>query len=68
MDEENEQMGLTASELITLVPEAEALVKALTEALKKDVDGKVHITKEEGKRIKELAAKIALHLAKDIID
>ena len=61
-------MSLNAEELITLLPEAQELVKVLTEALKKDPDGKARITKEEGKQIKAIVSKLALQLAKDIVD
>lgn len=68
MGEEEEDMSLKAEELITLLPEAQDLVKVLSEALKKDPDGKVRITKEEGKQIKAIVSKLALQLAKDVID
>ena len=68
LDEERENMSLNAEELITLLPEAQELVKVLTEALKKDPDGKARITKEEGKQIKAIVSKLALQLAKDIVD
>ena len=61
-------MGLNANELIELIPEVEHLVKTLNEALKKDDDGKVRVTKEEAKQIRAAAAKIALQLAKDVVD
>jgi hypothetical protein len=68
IDEEDENMSLSANELITLLPEAQELVKVLSDALQKDPDGKVRVTKEEGKKIKEIVSKLALQLAKDIID
>ena len=68
LDEEENNMSLNADELITLLPEAQELVKVLSEALKKDPDGKVRITKEEGKKIKAIISKLALQLAKDVID
>jgi hypothetical protein len=61
-------MPLTAGELITLLPEAQELVKVLSEALQKDPDGKVRVTKEEGKKIKAIVSKLALQLAKEAID
>ena len=61
-------MSLNAGELITLLPEAQELVKVLSEALQKDPDGKVRVTKEEGKQIKAIISRLALQLAKDIID
>lgn len=67
-EEEENNMSLTADELITLLPEAQDLVKVLSEALKKDPDGEVRITKEEGKKIKAIVSKLALQLAKDVID
>ena len=68
LSEEEDNMSLNAQELITLLPEAQELVKVLSEALKKDPDGKVRITKEEGKQIKAIVSKLALQLAKDVID
>lgn len=68
LEEEENSMSLNADELITLLPEAQELVKVLSEALKKDPDGKVRVTKEEGKQIKAIISRLALQLAKDIID
>ena len=68
IDEEESSMSLNAGELITLLPEAQELVKVLSEALQKDPDGKVRVTKEEGKQIKAIISRLALQLAKDIID
>jgi hypothetical protein len=68
IDEEESNMSLNAGELITLLPEAQELVKVLSEALKKDPDGKVRVTKEEGKQIKAIISRLALQLAKDVID
>ena len=61
-------MALQAGELLALIPEAEKLVKVLSESLRKDADGKVHITKEERKQIKEIIGRLALQIAKDAID
>jgi hypothetical protein len=66
--EEDNHMPLNPEELITLLPEAHELVKVLTAALKKDPDGKIRITKEEGKQVKLIVSKLALQLAKDIVD
>jgi hypothetical protein len=68
LEEDGENMSLTAGELITLLPEAQELVKVLSEALQKDPDGKVRVTKEEGKKIKAIVSKLALQLAKEAID
>jgi hypothetical protein len=61
-------MPLQSTELLTLVPEVELLIKTLSESLRKDPDGKVRITKVEAKKICKLAAKIALHFTKDALD
>ena len=61
-------MPLNSQELIELVPDAATLVKTLTKALRKDADGKIRVTKDEAKRIRDLAAKLVLQLAKDVID
>lgn len=61
-------MPLNSQELIELVPDAATLVKTLTKALRKDTDGKIRVTKDEAKRIRDLAAKLVLQLAKDVID
>ena len=68
LDEEDENMSLSANELITLLPEAQELVKVLSDALQKDPDGKVRVTKEEGKKIKAIVSKLALQLAKEALD
>lgn len=61
-------MALTPDELIALAPEVERLLKTLNEALKKDADGKVRVTKEERKQIEKLIAGLSLKLAKEAID
>ena len=61
-------MALTPDELIALAPDVERLLKTLNEALKKDADGKVHVTKEERKQIGKLIAGLSLKLAKEAID
>lgn len=61
-------MGLSPDELLVVAPEFQKLVEVLTESLRKDPDGKVRITKEEGKQIKQLITKLALHLAKESLD
>lgn len=68
LDEEEQDMPLNSQELIELVPDAATLVKTLTKALRKDADGKIRVTKDEAKRIRDLAAKLVLQLAKDVID
>jgi hypothetical protein len=54
--------------MIVLIPQVEQLVKALNESLRRDIDGKVRITKTEAKKICKLAAQLALHFAKDALD
>ncbi len=61
-------MGLSPEELLAIAPEFQKLMEVLTESLKKDADGKVRVTKEEGKEIKKLVTKLALHLAKESLD
>lgn len=61
-------MALTPDELVSLVPDFEKLAKALTEALKKDTEGKVNITKEEGKKLAKIIAGLSVKLAKEAID
>lgn len=68
LEEEEHDMPLKADELIDLIPDAEELLKALTAAFRKDLDGKVRVTRQEAKQIRVLAATLALHLAKDVID
>jgi len=65
---EDTKMALTPNELLAIAPDAERLVKLLSEALKKDPDGKVRVTPEEGKEIKQLLTRMALHLAKEALD
>jgi len=66
--EEDTKMALTPNELLEIAPEAQRLVALLSEALKKDPDGKVRVTPEEGKEIKQLITKLALKLAKEALD
>ena len=61
-------MALTPDELVALVPEFEKLAQTLTEALKKDAEGKVNITKEEGKKLAKVIAALSVKLAKEAID
>ena len=61
-------MPITPDEIIVLVPEVEELVAAISAALRRDLDGKVRVTKAEAKKICKLAATVALHLAKDALD
>lgn len=61
-------MSITSDEVIVLIPKVEALIKALTDSLRKDLDGKVRLTKVEAKKICKLAAEVALHFAKDALD
>jgi len=68
LSEEDTEMAPGVDEIIELLPEAEKLVKVLDEALRKGPYGKVHVTKEERKQIKEIIASLALKIAKDTID
>lgn len=61
-------MALTPDELIVLAPELEKLAKLIGESLKKDENGKVTVTKEEGKTIAKAIAKIAVRFTKEAID
>jgi len=61
-------MALTPDELIVLAPELEKLAKLIGESLKKDENGKVNITKEEGKKIAKAVAALSVKLAKEAID
>lgn len=65
---EDIEMALDTQELLEAVPDAIALAEALNKSLRKDPDGKVRLTKTEAKRIRELAAKLALRLAADALD
>lgn len=60
--------GLAPDELVELAPDAIALVREISAALRKDEDGKVRVTKEEGKRIRTLVFKLAVHVAQEAID
>lgn len=60
--------GLSPDELVVLAPDAVALIKEITAALKKDADGKVRVTREEGKRIRVLIFKLAVNVAQQAID
>ena len=61
-------MSLTAQEIIELAPEAVELVKVISESLKKDEDGKVHVTREEARAIRAQVFKLAVHVAQQAID
>ena len=61
-------MSLTASELMELAPEFAKLAKVVNDALQKDPDGKVRVTKEEGAEIKAIVLKLAKDLALQSID
>lgn len=60
--------GLSPDELVVLAPDAVALIKEIAAALKKDADGKVRVTREEGKRIRVLIFKLAVNVAQQAID
>lgn len=68
LKEDSDMAGLTPEELVSLAPDAVALVKEIAAALKKDEDGKVRVTKEEGRRIRTLVFKLAVHVAQEAID
>jgi N-acetylglucosamine-6-phosphate deacetylase len=61
-------MSLTLDEIITLAPEAVELVKTISDALKTDDDGHVHLTKDEARAIRALVFKLAVHVAEQAID
>jgi len=61
-------MALTPDELILLAPELEKLAKLIGDSLKKDENGKVKITKEEGRAIAKAVAALSVKLAKEAID
>jgi hypothetical protein len=54
--------------LIDIAPEAIDLVKAISEALKKDADGKVRVTREEARVIRTKVFKLAVEVAQHAID
>jgi hypothetical protein len=60
--------GLTPDELVLLAPDAVELVKEITDALRKDADGKVRVTKAEAKAIRVLVFKLAVKVAQEAID
>lgn len=59
-------MPITPKEAIDLGIEGEQIVEVLVKALRRDVDGKVRITKEERKEISQRLIKFAKHLVHDI--
>lgn len=61
-------MSLDPKELVELAPDAVALVKSITDALRKDADGKVRVSKEEARAIRLLVFKLAVHVAQEAID
>ena len=61
-------MALTPDELIVLAPDLQRLAKLIGESLKKDEDGKVRISKEEGKELKKLIVGLSLKIAKEALD
>jgi hypothetical protein len=61
-------MSLTPSELMELAPEFAKLAKVVNDALQKDPDGKVRVTKEEAAEIKAIVLKLAKELAIQSID
>jgi hypothetical protein len=61
-------MALDPKELVELAPDAVALVKSITDALRKDADGKVRVSKEEARAIRLLVFKLAVHVAQEAID
>ena len=61
-------MALTGDELVALAPDFVKLAKLVEDAVKKDADGKVHITKEESKKIRDLVLDLARRVAIDALD
>jgi hypothetical protein len=61
-------MSLTPDELVTIAPDAVALVQSITAALRKDEDGKVRITRAEAREIRTLVFKLAVRVAQEAID
>ena len=61
-------MSLDPKELVELAPDAVALVKSITDALRKDDDGKVRVSREEARAIRTLVFKLAVHVAQEAID
>lgn len=61
-------MALLPDELIDIAPEAISLVQAISAALKKDVDGKVRVTKEEAREIRTKVLKLAVEVTQHVID
>ncbi len=61
-------MSLTANELMELAPEFAKLAKVVNEALQKDPDGKVRVTKAEAAEIRALVLKLAKEMAIQAID
>lgn len=61
-------MSLKPEELVEMGPDLQKLASAITEALRKDADGKTRVTKEEAAEIKKLVIKLGIRLAKEAID
>ena len=61
-------MALSPDELIDIAPVAIDLVKTISEALKKDADGKVRVTREEAREIRTKVFKLAVEVAQHAID
>jgi hypothetical protein len=68
LKEDSVMAELTTDELVEIAPEAVALVKEITEALKADGDGKVRVTKAEARAIRKLAFALAVKVAHEALD
>ncbi|NBR66137.1 MAG: hypothetical protein EBT79_02455 [Actinobacteria bacterium] len=61
-------MALTTDEALKLALEAEELFKVIKTALKKDKDGKVHLTPAETKQIILGLTKLAASITREYLD
>ncbi len=68
LKEDPDMAELTTDELVTIAPEAIALVKEITEALRADADGKVRVTKAEARSIRNLTFRLAVKVAQEALD
>jgi len=59
---------LTSDEIVSLAPEFIAVMKEVIDALKKDEDGQVRVTKAEGRAIRNSIFKLAALVAKESLD
>jgi hypothetical protein len=61
-------MPLDPAEAVALSTEALALLAKLADALRKDEEGKVRVTREEGRELGKAALKLGQHLLRDFAD